>query len=68
MSIVLFPLIYLIEVIFLACDGRQRWGDRVAHTYVLRRHPQPPPLSNLRPLNLSGLGDTLSQIKKPEDA
>jgi uncharacterized RDD family membrane protein YckC len=69
MSVVLFPLIYVVEVILLACDGRQRWGDRVAHTYVLRRHVQPPPLSKLRPVDLSGLGETLGKIKKPgEDA
>jgi len=25
----------------LAVDGQQRWGDRLARNYVLRRHPKP---------------------------
>jgi uncharacterized RDD family membrane protein YckC len=46
-----------IEIFALATDGIQRFGDRIANTFVVRVKPLPPPLPTppLRPTNLSGL-------------
>src|SRR5262245_10089515 len=70
MGFLVIPIVYFIELVVLACDGQQRWGDRVARTYVLRRHPKPAPVGPApRPLNLAGLSETLKKLKTPnEDA
>ena len=66
-GVTFIPLVPFIEIILLAVDGQERWGDRVAHTYVLRVHPKPAPIQqSLRPINLSGLKDTLNRIN-PND-
>lgn len=67
MGVLVIPLAYLIEPVVLACDGQQRWGDRVAKTYVFRRHPKPAPEAPAsRPLNLAGLRETMQKLKTPE--
>ena len=68
MGILIIPLTPLIEPVVLACDGQQRWGDRVAHTYVLRRHPKQSPVISTppRPLNLTGLRETLNKLRSPD--
>jgi len=69
MGILVIPFTYLIEPVVLACDGQQRWGDRVARTYVLRRHPKAAPVSGMpsRPLNLARLSETLAKIRNPTE-
>ena len=66
-GVTFIPLVIFIEIVLLAIDGQERWGDRVARTYVLRVHPKPAPVQQqLRPINLSGLKDTLNRIN-PND-
>ncbi len=58
--ILFIPLMPLIELVLLCIDGQERWGDRLAQTYVLRDHAlQAPPHAPDRPLHLEGLEDTL---------
>jgi uncharacterized RDD family membrane protein YckC len=62
------PFGCIIEPILLVCDGQQRWGDRMAKTYVLRRKPKRDPTDNsrpLRPINFEQLRHTL-EAKRPE--
>ena len=68
MSVFVIPFVFLIEPVLLAIDSRQRWGDRLAQTYVLRRHPKPAPVpAPSRPFDLSKIGDTLAKLKTPTD-
>jgi uncharacterized RDD family membrane protein YckC len=69
MGILVIPFACLIEPVVLACDSQQRWGDRVARTYVLRRHPKKSPVTATpsRPLNLAGLSETLKKLKTPNE-
>ena len=59
------PFMTLIETVYLAIECVQRYGDRVAGTYVLRVHPRPRPVENLRPIDYSRLGQTLKDPAPP---
>ncbi len=57
------PVFAVVDGIVLICDGLQRWGDRIAGTYVLLRHPKPPPLpKQLRPVDFAAIR---ASLKKP---
>lgn len=65
--ILFIPFMPLIELIFLCIDGQERWGDRLARTYVMRDHAlQAPVHAPDRPLRLEGLEETLRHKPKPE--
>ncbi|HSI62468.1 MAG TPA: hypothetical protein VLE43_05095, partial [Candidatus Saccharimonadia bacterium] len=72
--ILFIPMMPLIELVFLSIDGQERWGDRLAQTYVMRDHALPaPPHAPDRPLHLEGLEETLhhkpgSETKQDEHA
>jgi uncharacterized RDD family membrane protein YckC len=67
-GILLLPLVPLVEIILLVIDGEERWGDRSAHTYVLRLHPRPAPEAKpLRPTHLDGLKDMLARPDSPDE-
>lgn len=58
--ILFIPFMPLIELVFLCIDGQERWGDRLAQTYVMRDHAlQAPTHAPDRPLRLEGLEETL---------
>ena len=55
------PFMPIIETLYLAIEGVQRFGDRVANTFVLRVHPKLRPVENLRPIDLSRLRLTIQE-------
>jgi uncharacterized RDD family membrane protein YckC len=55
------PFMPIIETVYLAIECVQRYGDKVANTYVLRIHPKPRPVENLRPIDYSRFGQTLQK-------
>jgi uncharacterized RDD family membrane protein YckC len=58
--ILFIPLMPMIELVLLCIDGQERWGDRLAQTYVMRDHAlQTPVHAPDRPLRLEGLETTL---------
>ncbi|QIF04088.1 RDD family protein [Roseimicrobium sp. ORNL1] len=58
--ILFIPLMPMIELVLLCIDGQERWGDRLAQTYVMRDHAlQAPVHAPDRPLHLEGLETTL---------
>jgi uncharacterized RDD family membrane protein YckC len=64
--ILFIPFMPLVELIFLCIDGQERWGDRLARTYVMRDHALQAPLhAPDRPLRLEGLEETLRHKPKP---
>jgi uncharacterized RDD family membrane protein YckC len=69
MVIQLIPLIAVIETVVLAIDGVQRYGDRIAQTYVVRVHPKPEPVAMqpAPPLDIARLKQTMEKLKKPDE-
>ncbi|RBP41331.1 putative RDD family membrane protein YckC [Roseimicrobium gellanilyticum] len=64
--ILFIPFMPLVELIFLCIDGQERWGDRLARTYVMRDHALKAPVHVPdRPLRLEGLEETLRHKAKP---
>jgi uncharacterized RDD family membrane protein YckC len=62
----LIPFFYLIELIILYSDGRQRFGDRMAGTYVLRRNPKVAPAPSpvpLRPVDFAAIRNSIQRSK-----
>jgi uncharacterized RDD family membrane protein YckC len=58
--ILFIPFMPLIELVLLCIDGQERWGDRLAQTYVMRDHALETPVhAPDRPLRLEGLETTL---------
>jgi uncharacterized RDD family membrane protein YckC len=56
------PFSYFIEPIVLYSDGRQRYGDRMAGTYVLRRNPKAAPApAPLRPVDFSAIRKSIQR-------
>lgn len=63
--ILFIPFMPLIELALLCIDGQERWGDRLARTYVMRDHAlQAPAHAPDRPLRLEGLEETLRHRTK----
>jgi uncharacterized RDD family membrane protein YckC len=60
-GVFLIPFVPLIELVFLFIEGRQRWGDQLAKTYVLRRDPLVPQEVSrpLRPIDYTRIRDTI---------
>jgi|GEM_PF-1688438 len=60
-GIFLIPVMPLVELVLLAIDGQERWGDRAARTYVLRLHAkQPAELDHqIKPMDFKGLREVL---------
>lgn len=67
-GILFIPFMPLIELVLLCIDGQDRWGDRLAKTYVLRdRALTPPSHGPGRPLKLEGLEETLRHRPHHDD-
>lgn len=60
-GVLFIPFVIFIELIVLVIERQQRWGDQLAKTYVLRRHPKSAPEVSrpLSPIDYETLRDVL---------
>jgi uncharacterized RDD family membrane protein YckC len=66
-AILVIPIIQIVELILLCSDGKVRWGDNIAETWVIRRNPLPEPEvvpTPMRPADFRAIRESLQRPKQ----